>query len=118
GAGAVLSGTPTRAGTYTFTIVAVDGSGLEDTTEVTVTVTDPLPPPPPLEHISSDAIGAVVGYPWGIPLYFTGGRGPYTFEAQNLPAGMELLTDLDPTPEGWVQAAIAGTFQQAGEWTS
>lgn len=123
GAAADLSGAPTSAGTYTFTLVAADGSGMEDTAEVTVVVREPLPPPPPLVHVPSDAIGAAVGYQWGMPIIFSGGRGPYTYTAENLPPGLELVpADEPPTIDGrqigTTQAFITGVPQRAGDWES
>ncbi len=42
--GGLLEGTPTTAGTYTFTAEAEDGNGFTASREYTITITDPTPP--------------------------------------------------------------------------
>ncbi|MCG3162016.1 MAG: hypothetical protein JMDDDDMK_03244 [Acidobacteria bacterium] len=99
----LLSGTPTAAGTYRFTITATFLlSGCSGSRDYTITVT---PSCPPLtvgpETLSDGAVGAA----YLKPLSATGGSGLYSFKlsAGALPAGL-VVGD----------GAIVGTPTQAG----
>ncbi|MFI7056684.1 putative Ig domain-containing protein [Streptosporangium canum] len=82
----VLSGTPTAAGGYSFTVKVLDAQSQSDTTTVSLTVV-PQPaftfPAPP---------AAQVGVAYSVPLTVSGGTAPYTWSvsAGSLPPGLIL----------------------------
>jgi hypothetical protein len=86
----VLSGTPTTAGTYHFTLVATDtSSGCGSVRDYTLTVESCSITfgPPALPD-------GTVGKEYGVTLTPEGGREPYTFEVSGaLPPGLGLTTD-------------------------
>ena len=92
----LLSGTPTTAGTYTFTVKVTDASGLTDSKPVTLTII-PGPSmtfaPPP---------GGWTNTVYGYTLTETGGTSPYTWSVSSgsLPPGISLSPDgnLSGTP--------------------
>ena len=92
----LLSGTPTTAGTYSFTVKVTDSSGLSDTAPLTVTII-PGPSmnfaPPP---------GGWTNTVYGYTLTETGGTAPYTWSVSSgsLPAGISLSAggNLSGTP--------------------
>ena len=98
----LLSGTPTTAGTYTFTVKVTDSSGLSDTAPLTVTII-PGPSmnfaPPP---------GGWTNTVYGYTLTESGGTAPYTWSVSSgsLPAGISLSAggNLSGTP------TATGTF--------
>ena len=98
----LLSGTPTTAGTYTFTVKVTDASGLSDTKPVTLTII-PGPSmnfaPPP---------GGWTNTVYGYTLTESGGTAPYTWSVSSgsLPAGISLSAggNLSGTP------TATGTF--------
>jgi hypothetical protein len=100
----VLSGTPTIAGTYTFTIVATDAahSSLTGTQQYTVTVNKAVALTPPTLPV------ATVGDAYSQKLTATGGSGTgYTFalaSGSSLPTGFTLssagLLSGNPTASG------------------
>jgi hypothetical protein len=109
GAG-VLSGTPTAAGTSSFTVQATDAQGQTavDVTSVAV-VADPVlaPATPP---------AGVIGTAFSYALIASGGTAPYlwTVSAGSLPAGVSLNSGsgvLSGTP------SVAGTFPLTVEVT-
>ncbi len=98
----LLSGTPTTAGTYTFTVKVADSSGLSDTEPVTLTIIGGpslnFPAPP-------------AGWTHTVYLYTlteSGGTSPltWTVSSGSLPAGVVLTSDgnLSGTP------TATGTF--------
>ena len=98
----LLSGTPTTAGTYSFTVKVTDSSGLSDTAPLTVTII-PGPSmnfaPPP---------GGWTNTVYGYTLTESGGTAPYTWSVSSgsLPAGISLSAggNLSGTP------TATGTF--------
>jgi uncharacterized repeat protein (TIGR01451 family) len=97
----LLSGTPTTAGTFSFTVMVTDSSGTTATHTVSLTIaaalvlTTPAPP--------SGEVG--VGYTYALTK--TGGVGPYTWSlvSGSLPAGVALNTGT---------GALSGTPTTAG----
>jgi len=92
----LLSGTPTTAGTYSFTVKVIDHSGLSDTEPVSVTIIPGpslnFPPPPPgWTHTV-----------YGDTLTESGGTAPFTWSVSSgsLPPGISLSADgnLSGTP--------------------
>jgi hypothetical protein len=79
----LLSGTPTAVGDYNFQIKAVSGSR-SDTQSYTLSVVEPL------RIAKAAAPKAEVGFPFEVALQASGGRGPYTWSATGLPAGLTL----------------------------
>jgi hypothetical protein len=86
-----ISGTPTTAGTYTFTSKVVDSKGNSDTVTCTIYVTGV---PIDLECGSCGTDKAYTGVAYSDQLSVTGGSGSYTFSivSGSLPAGLTLNT--------------------------
>ena len=85
----VLSGTPTMAGGFNFTITASDGTGATINQGYFIDVNPALSLPP------ATLPSAMVGVPYNQVIMATGGSGPYNFAATNtLPPGLSL------TPNG------------------
>ncbi|MET8142136.1 putative Ig domain-containing protein, partial [Sphaerisporangium sp. NPDC005288] len=82
----LLSGTPTAAGSFPFTVRIVDASGQSDTRAATVVIiaspTLTFPPPP----------AGQVGVAYSVQLTVSGGTAPYTWSvsAGSLPPGLTL----------------------------
>ncbi len=99
-----LSGTPTRAGTYTFTVQVTDVNGNSAVRTLSITIAAPtltITTPSPLP-----AGMATVQYPTQV-LSATGGAAPYTFtlaSGSSLPAGLMLAAN----------GSISGTPTTAG----
>ena len=96
-------GTPSTAGTYTFTVRVTDSQGQQASASRTIVVTASpslsFPPPPAGE----------VGVAYSRTLVVTGGTAPYTWSSTGaLPAGLTL----DPTT-----GVLAGTPTAAGSAT-
>jgi hypothetical protein len=96
-----LSGTPTTAGTYPYTITITDSSGNTGTVDCSVTV---LPAP----TAGCAAIFSVAGTPiTPVTLIASGGTGgPYTFSATGLPANLVISSG----------GTISGTANTAGTY--
>jgi hypothetical protein len=98
----LLSGTPTTAGTYSFTVKVTDHSGLSDNVPVTMTIIAgpslnfPAPPPGWTHTVYGDTLTE------------SGGTAPFTWSVSSgsLPAGISLSADgnLSGTP------TATGTF--------
>ena len=81
-----LSGTPTTAGTYTFTLQAADSGGLTATRAFSITIA-----PAALTITSATQLpDANLGAPYSFHLAASGGVPPYTWSANGLPAGLSL----------------------------
>ncbi len=103
----VLSGTPTAAGTYNFTIVATDsatGATCTGSAPFSVTVVCPT-----ITVSPATLPGGIVGTAYPETATAAGGTGPYTFAvtAGALPTGLTLGTN----------GAITGTPSAEGEFT-
>jgi hypothetical protein len=98
-----LSGTPSTAGTFSFTVTATDqnGAGTSGSRAYSLTVSPPAidVSPPSLPHAQD-------GHSYSQSLSASGGTGPYSFSviAGALPAGITLFTS----------GSLAGTPTQSG----
>ncbi|WP_082458604.1 putative Ig domain-containing protein [Pedobacter sp. Leaf216] len=98
-----ISGTPTQAGTFTVPVTVTDADGKTATNNYTIVVVDPLLlPAATLPDGTEGTVYATQTLPSA-----TGGVGPYTYAATNLPAG---LTFNPATRE------VSGTPTQAGNY--
>ena len=111
GTAGTLSGTPTAAGTFTFTVQATDKSSpvkKNATKEFTVNIA----PANTLQITTTNLPDGVVGtaYPTGIALNAVGGTGTltWTLDAGSLPAGLSLNA---------VTGAISGTPTAKGNYS-
>lgn len=98
----LLSGTPTEAGNFTFTVEATDGAGVTTTQEVTLEVTDGLA----FETAELPAWTAGVD-DYSVSIELTGGTEPYEWSASGISAGLNLNADT---------GEIAGSPTQTGEF--
>ncbi|HEU4505588.1 MAG TPA: Ig domain-containing protein [Nitrospira sp.] len=87
----VISGTPTAAGTSSFTVRVQDAGGLSDTQALSITINQPAPPPSPSITTTSLPAGTI-GQAYNQTLLATGGTGGLTWSivAGNLPGGLNL----------------------------
>jgi gliding motility-associated-like protein len=96
-----VTGTPTLAGTYSIPVTVTDGDGKTITTNYAIVVGNPLVLPP-----ATLADGNVnVGYTSQPIPSATGGTGPYTYVATNLPPGLNFNA---------TTRVISGTPTQSG----
>ncbi len=97
----VIEGTPTTAGTFSFTVSVIDATGAKATTGGCV-ITIAGPPtvgcPPNGE----------VGVPYSATLVGGGGEPPYTFTVSGLPQGLSLIISATDSING--TPATAGVF--------
>jgi hypothetical protein len=118
----LISGTPTRTGTYTVTASVVDAFGLRDTLTFTWTVVAPLQLTNPGNRAT-----AVAAAP-NLTVTATGGVAPLTFSATGLPAGLTIdgstgTVGGTPTTAGTYPVTVGvrdaqGTSRSAGfTWT-
>jgi hypothetical protein len=105
-----LSGTPTTAGTYTFTMRVADFDGQQATQQFSLTVD------PPLQISPATMPAGTVGVPYSHDLPAQGGAPPYTWSVvdniNELPPGLTLDTT---APD--FNNVLAGTPTQAGTFT-
>jgi subtilisin family serine protease len=85
-----VSGTPTTAGTFSFTARVTDSQAQTDTQDLQLVV-DPAPVPPPVITTTS-LPGGTVGVSYSQTLQASGGTPPYSWslESGGLPAGLTL----------------------------
>ncbi|MEV6984399.1 fibronectin type III domain-containing protein [Sphaerisporangium sp. NPDC051017] len=100
----LLSGTPTAAGTYTFTVMVTDAASQSATRPVTLAVASP----PALTFPAPTA--GQVGVPYSDQLAFTGGTAPFTWSVSTgaLPPGITLNAST---------GLLSGTPTTAGTYT-
>lgn len=103
----VISGTPTAAGAFVFTVTvtdAVGNTGFHTTfKECSITI---APPPPPLLEVACAAVNTGrVGVAYSATIAVSGGVAPYSFSSVTLPAWLTL----NPTT-----GALTGTPIAAG----
>ncbi len=87
--GGIISGTPTKAGTYTITTKVVDATGATDTATCTIQV---FAVPLDIECGTCGASNTTVGASYSVTLSTTGGTAPYTYKViqNSLPPGLIL----------------------------
>ena len=104
-----LAGTPTTAGTYTFTMRLTDYSGAHVTQQFTATIDPPL-------QIAPTLATGTVGVPYRHDLIAQGGAPPYSWSVVNnineLPPGLTLATT---APD--YNNVLTGTPTQAGTFS-
>lgn len=88
----VISGTPTVAGTSSFTVRVADARGQSDTQPLSITINQTPPPPNPPTITTTTLPAGTVGVPYSEPVQVTGGTGAltWTISAGTLPAGLNL----------------------------
>ena len=101
-----IAGTPTTAGTYTFTIQATDNAAPNRTNTATFTVQIQ----PPLTITSTTLADTTVGATYNATFTATGGNTPYTWTVSSgaLPNGLTLKSD--GTLSGIALAPTNSTF--------
>ena len=103
----VISGTPTQSGVFSFTVQA-NGDGTSDTKQLAIFVLAPLDlglapnGTPATTQPLAVSMKLATPFAWGVKA--TGGREPYTYTADALPAGITL------NPDG----TVTGTPTRAG----
>ena len=103
-----LAGTPTTAGTYTFTMLVTDFDGQQATQKFTATIDPPL-------QITGTMPAGTVGVPYSQDLTAQGGAPPYSwsiFANDPLPPGLSLGTT---APD--YNNVLTGTPTQAGTFS-
>ena len=103
----VISGTPTRTGTSSFTVRVQDAAGQSDTQGLSITINTTPPPPTPPEITTTTLPAGTVGVAYNQPVQATGGTGALTWSiiAGSLPANLGLnptngVISGTPTVEG------------------
>jgi hypothetical protein len=97
-----ITGTPTLAGDYTFTLRVTDGTGAYKEKEYTIRINAPL-------QITTDSLpNGTQGVAYSLGISYTGGTAPYTWSATGLPNGLNI--------DG-VTGVISGVPTQAGQST-
>ena len=93
-----ITGSPTAAGSSTFTVKVTDASGLTDTQALSIRVAAPV------DITTTSLPGGTAGLSYSQTVQSTGGTGPYTYAVTSgsLPAGLTLATDgtFSGTPTG------------------
>jgi hypothetical protein len=105
----VISGTPTTAGTSSFTARVADARGQDDIQALSITIS-PIPPPPNPPTITTTTLSAgTVNQPYSQGVQATGGTGALTW---SLAAGSgPLPANLNLNP---INGVISGTPTAAG----
>jgi len=103
----IISGTPTAAGTFSFTVRVADAAGQAATQPLSITINTVPPPPNPPTITTTTLPNGTVGQPYNQPVQATGGTGALTWSlvSGTLPANLTL----NPAT-----GAIAGTPTAAG----
>ena len=106
--GAVIEGTPTTEGSFSFTMKVADGAGCSTTRDYTIRIASEACPTLTIDP--SKLADAIVNDAYSAALSVTSTKGPYTWGIASgaLPAGLKLTTD---TTE---RAAIEGTPTREG----
>jgi hypothetical protein len=110
-ASGVISGTPTAAGTSSFTVRVADTAGQSDTQSLSITINNLPPPPNPPNFTTTTLPPGTVGQPYNQPVQVTGGTGALTWSVIGgaLPAGLN-LNSANGTISGTPTAAGTSSF--------
>lgn len=97
-----ISGTPTAAGTFVFSIRVADTSGKSAESSYSIVITNPR-----ITITPSSLASGTAGVSYSASVGASGGVAPYTFSASGLPSGLSM------TPAG----VISGTPAAAGSYS-
>ena len=114
GSGTILGGTPTTAGSYTFTVSGTDNSGISITPMTyQITIAGNSQPPPLTINGPSVLPSGTVGTQYANVFSVSGGSIPYTWSVQSgqLPPGLTLKSDITLSQTG---DDLSGTPTTAG----
>jgi hypothetical protein len=117
GSGTILGGTPTTAGTYTFTVSGTDNNGISITPMTyQITIVGNFQPPPVTINGPSVLPSGTVGTQYANVFSVSGGSIPYTWSVQSgqLPPGLALTSDITLSQTG---DHLSGTPTTAGTFT-
>jgi large repetitive protein len=117
GNGTILGGTPTTAGTYTFTVSGTDNNGISIAPMTyQITVVGNVQPPPLTINGSSVLPSGTVGTEYVNVFSVSGGSIPYTWSVRSgqLPPGLPLNSDITLSQAG---DDLSGTPATAGTFT-
>ena len=108
----LISGTPTAAGTFTFTVTATDANGCTGLQAYTIVINPPVCPP--IYPASAAASAGTVGVAYSQTITASGGTAPYTFSitAGSLPTGLLFTNGLisgTPTANGTFTFTVTAT---------
>lgn len=109
-----LSGTPTVAGTYNFTVTVKDTSGAFVSKIFSITIL-----PPPLSILTSALSNGQVGVAYAVQFYATNGQPPYAWTASGAPAGIAMTATGSlsgtPTADGPFSVTVTVTDAAKGQ---
>jgi hypothetical protein len=106
-----ISGTPTTAGTSSFTVRVADARGQSDTQALSIAIGTVPPPPNPPAITTTTLPAGTVGQSYSQPVQVTGGTGALTWSisAGTLPPGLD-LNQINGVIFGTPTAAVISNF--------
>ena len=105
--GAAIAGTPTTAGTYSFSLCATDGAGTTVCRGYVLRV-------PPFNVLGGNPPAALAGSPYARRFAAVGGTAPHSFAA--LPADASIVDPLPPGITLGSDGTLAGTTSSTGTY--
>jgi hypothetical protein len=114
--GTIVGGTPTKQGTFTFTIKGTDQAGQPLQQTYSITVGQPPPLTVVLPAGGSTLAAGKVGTAYAQNFFLSGGQAPYTWSVSSgqLPPGLALVSTNAPTDNN---NQLAGTPTTAGTFS-
>src|SRR5687767_12350168 len=106
----VIAGTPTTAGTSSFTVRVADAGGQDDIQALAITISTAPPPPNPPDITTTTLPAGTTGQAYSQPVQVNGGTGAVTW---SLVGGGTLPANLNLNPTNGLIAGtptVAGTF--------